>query len=100
MQPLSESTFDKEIKSGITVVDFHADWCAPCKMQKPILEKFAKANESVKIFTVDVEENQNLASRFAITSIPAILWFKEGVLVRRDVGLQNETRLTDSLKAV
>lgn len=100
MQNISENEFESEIKSGITVVDFYADWCAPCRMQKPILEKFAGANTSVKIVAVDIEENRNLASRFAITSIPAILWFKDGALVRRDVGLQNETRLLESLKLI
>lgn len=97
---LTEENFDAAIKEGVTLVDFWATWCGPCKMQTPILEKIADAFEDVKIAKVNVDDSQNLASNFGVQSIPTLVLFKDGTQIQKIVGLQNESYLTSILQNV
>lgn len=65
-------------KEGITILDFYADWCGPCKMYTPILEEFANENDNVTIGKVNVDSNQELALKYGIRSIPTTIVFKDG----------------------
>lgn len=86
---VSEQTFEQEVIKAPTpvLVDFWAEWCGPCRMVAPIVEEFAQDYEGkLKVAKVDVDENQNLAMRFNIMSIPTLGIFKGGQLVERIVG--------------
>ncbi|MDD4815610.1 MAG: thioredoxin [Clostridia bacterium] len=81
------------------LVDFFATWCGPCRMLTPILEQIAeeKKNE-VDIFKIDVDECEDLSREFGIMSIPTIMVFKNGQLVKRETGLRPKGAILDLLK--
>ena len=98
-QKLTSANFEEEvINSQIPVlVDFWAEWCGPCKMMMPILEQLAKEmeNKNVKIAKCNVDENQDLAQKYDIMSIPSFKVFKNGQVIEEWVGAQT----LDGLKA-
>jgi thioredoxin 1 len=86
---LSESQFDAAIANGITLIDFWAPWCGPCRVQGPILEELAKSVDGqTKIAKLNVDEAGRVAGRFSVQSIPTLVLFKDGNDVRRFVGVQ------------
>ena len=96
---LDMNNFDAAIREGVTLVDFWATWCGPCRMQAPILEKLdAELGDSVKIGKVDVDENPMLAQRFGVMSIPTLIAFRGGQVVNQRVGVQSLDALKDMLK--
>jgi thioredoxin 1 len=87
---LDESNFEHGVAKGVTLVDFYADWCGPCRMLTPVLEDVAKQmHGKVKIVKVDIDNNQKIASRFQVMSVPTMILFKEGKEVNRLVGLRD-----------
>ncbi|HEX7878243.1 MAG TPA: thioredoxin [Candidatus Eisenbacteria bacterium] len=102
-QEVTEATFDSEVlKSSIPVmVDFWAVWCGPCKMIGPIIEDLAAAYDGqVKVVKVDIDSNQNLATKYSIRSIPTILFFKNGNVVDQVVGASPRAEFERRLKTV
>lgn len=83
---VNESNFQNEVLNGKVLVDFNATWCGPCRMLKPILEEFSETT-SVKVCSVDTDQNENLARNYNIYSIPCIILFENGSEVKRNVGL-------------
>lgn len=102
MKLLNEEDFNSEInKSNLTVIDFYADWCGPCKMLSPFLEQLSEQYSDVNWAKVDIEESQSLAARFSISSIPTIIFFKDGKEVERSVGfkpMEELEKLVDKAK--
>lgn len=84
------NNFDEIISSDVpTLVDFYAVWCAPCKMQAPILEQVKKQmGDKATILKIDVEQNQATASRYHVQAVPTILLFKNGEVKWRTTGVQ------------
>ena len=86
---VTDSNFESEVEngSGLTLVDFWAAWCGPCRTVAPIMEQIAGEHEGkVKVAKVDVDANQQVATRYNIRSIPSILFFKVGKHVDTVVG--------------
>ena len=78
------------------IVDFYAEWCGPCKMLSPILEEI----DYIDVIKVNVDEHENLAAKFGIMSIPTLLFFKDGLEKRKEIGFRNESeikQIVDSL---
>ncbi len=88
-------------KEGIILVDFYANWCGPCKMLTPILEQFEeKTSGEVEIFKVDVDDNPELCGQFNITSIPTLLFFKNGNLIFKELGFRSLDYLMEILNKI
>ena len=83
---VNESNFQNEIATGKVLVDFNATWCGPCRMLKPILEEFSD-NATVKVCSIDTDQNENLARNYNIYSIPCLILFENGREVKRNIGL-------------
>jgi len=80
------------------VVDFHALWCSPCKIQSPILKEVAaELGERVRIIKIDVDNNNEIASRYSVQSVPTIIIFKNGKLVWRQSGVVSKSQLKSVL---
>ena len=92
----NDNEFDKEIQKGIVLVDFHANWCGPCRMLAPVLEAVAKeVKGKATIGKIDIDSEQKTASHFQITSVPTMILFKDGKEVNRLVGLRNADAIKD-----
>lgn len=88
-------------KEGIVLIDFYANWCGPCKMLTPVLEQFAeKTAGEVEIYKVDVDENPELCGQFNISSIPTLLFFKNGNLIFRELGFRSLDYLKEILNKI
>lgn len=88
---LSDAEFEKQVlQSGqLVIIDFWAPWCAPCRMIAPVLDELSKEyNERLKICKINVDENQKVASRYNILSIPTLLFFKSGKVVNQITGVR------------
>jgi thioredoxin 1 len=95
---LTEDNFNDTVATGVTLVDFWATWCGPCRMQGAVLDKLApELGDKAKIGKVNVDDNQSLAVQFRVQSIPALFLFKNGEIVKEFTGL---TRAADLLAAI
>ena len=92
--------FEQEVLEAkeTVLVDFWAPWCGPCRMQAPILEKFAEENPGIKVVKVNVDDNQELAMEHNISSIPSLLVFKNGEAVERIVGLMPKSSIITNIE--
>lgn len=88
---LNDDNFQSEIAHGVTLVDFYADWCGPCRMVAPIMEELSlELHGQAKIAKLDIENAQKTTSSFGVTSIPTVILFKDGKEVKRVVGLRGK----------
>ena len=84
---LTNENFDATVAEGVTMVDFWAPWCGPCRMIAPVVEELAEDFEGkAKITKVNTDEQQEIAVKYGIRSIPTILFFKDGEMVDQMVG--------------
>ena len=97
---LTKENFKKEVlESKVPVlVDFWATWCGPCQMVGPVIEEIAGEVTDAKICKVDVDENQELAKEYKVMSIPTLMVFKNGEVVKRDVGAKPKEEILEMLK--
>jgi len=90
VQDLDKNNFVNTIQNSKkpVIVDFYADWCAPCKMIAPIMEQISDTRMDVDVYRLDVDAAPELAGQFGITSIPTIISFKDGAPYKKAVGAQ------------
>ena len=96
VKKINEAEFSEVKNSKFAVVDFNATWCGPCKMLGPVLEEVSEElGSKVAFFAVDVDDNQSLAIKNKIQSIPAIVIYKDGEPVDRQIGFLPKAQLVD-----
>lgn len=75
-----------DIKEGVTLVQFSAEWCGPCKMLTPYVNEVLKENEGINYIKIDVDEDRELAQEYEIRNVPTLLFYKDGELYNKHVG--------------
>lgn len=97
---LNAETFDSTVSEDkATLIDFFAEWCGPCKMQTPVLHKVADEYSSKMNFgAVNVDEAEEIAAKYGVQSIPTLMVFKKGEVLKKAEGMKNESQLKEWLK--
>lgn len=98
---LTDSNYVNQIKRGVTLIDFWAPWCMPCKVQGPIVSEVAdKMVGRAAICSINIDENKRSALKFGIRSIPTILIFKDGKVVKQLVGVKSKSVLIKTIESL
>ena len=94
---LTVENFDAEVLQSETpvLVDFWASWCGPCRMLSPVVDEIAEETDTIKVCKVNVDDQGDLAVRFGIMSIPTLLAFRGGELIKQSVGVQPKQAILD-----
>lgn len=96
---LTDGSFSETISSGVTLVDFWAPWCGPCRAQGPIVEQVAEKLEGrAKVAKLNVDEAGNSAAEYGVRSIPTLIIFKDGEVAEQFVGVQQEDQLIAAIE--
>jgi len=99
IKELTDASFNQTIAAGVVLVDFWAPWCGPCRMQGPILEEVAKElGNAATIAKINIDEHSAAAQQFGVRSIPTLLLFKDGKLVKQFVGVQRKNELVSTIR--
>ena len=95
MIEVNKDNFDKEVLQSEkrVLVDFNAEWCGPCKMMKPVLEEISASNNEIKIVSINVDDEDELASKYNISSIPCLVLIENGEEINRSIGLISRSDL-------
>ena len=98
---LTNDNFNATVESGISLVDFWAPWCGPCRMIAPVIDELAGDFEGkANICKVNTDEQQDLATKYGVRSIPTILFMKDGEIVDQVVGASSKQALADKLNSL
>lgn len=95
MRIINESEFVNEVKEGLVLIDFYADWCGPCKMLSPLLEQINNEDSEVKVLKVNIDNSAMLANYFQIQSIPTLILLKDGKFVNKMIGFNTKRRIEE-----
>ena len=98
---VNEENFENEVINAeqTVLIDFYADWCGPCKVMSPIIDQIAEENgQTIKVGKVNVDDNQELAMKYNIMSIPTIMIFKNGNVVKTFLGVTDKEEINKYLK--
>jgi thioredoxin 1 len=98
---LNASNYESTIAEGVSLVDFWAPWCGPCRMIAPVIEELAADFEGkAKVCKVNTDEEQDIAVKYGIRSIPTIMFFKDGEMVDQVVGAQSKDALAEKINSL
>ena len=97
MIEINENNFQEEVMNNKekVLIDFNAEWCGPCRMMAPILEEYIEKHKTIKIVSVNVDNNSDLARKYNVFSIPCLVLIKDGKEINRSVGLISKTELDE-----
>lgn len=97
---LNNDNFDKvRSNEGLSLLDFYADWCGPCRMVLPIVDEIASEREDLLVGKINVNENPDLAREFGVISIPTLIVMKDGEIINRSSGAKNKSKILEMLPA-
>lgn len=94
---INEEVFESKVLNSnkITVVDFFATWCGPCKMLSPVIDELSEQNENVDFYKVNVDENPQLAQTYDVNTIPNVLIFKNGERIANSIGYKSLAQMQE-----
>ena len=93
---LNKDNFDKVRKNeGISLIDFYADWCGPCRMVLPLIDEIASEREDILVAKINVDENPELAREFDVISIPTLIVMKDGKILNRASGAKPKEKILE-----
>jgi thioredoxin 1 len=98
---LTSNNFDENVKEGLALVDFWAPWCGPCRMLAPVIDELAEDFDGkAKICKVNTDEEQDLAVKYGVRSIPTIVFLKDGEVVDTMIGASSKQALAEKLNSL
>ncbi len=97
---LNDQNFKQTIETGITVVDFWAPWCGPCRMIAPVIDEITKELPNIKVAKVNVDDSPNIAQQYNILSIPTLIYFKDGQPIHSSVGVVSKKAILDKIETL
>lgn len=98
---LTDKNFQQQTKNNVVLVDFWAEWCAPCKMMAPVLNDVAgELNGNLHVGKLNIEQYQSMAQKFNVRSIPTLILFKNGKEVKRFVGINQKDFLLKEIQSI
>ncbi|MGX7108170.1 thioredoxin [Facklamia miroungae] len=99
VKAITDTEFKTETAQGVSIIDFWAPWCGPCRMQSPIIDELSQEMEGqIDFFKMNVDEETKIAGEFGIMSIPTMIIKKDGQVVEKLVGFHDKERLSEILK--
>ena len=97
VQKLNQNNFNNAIANGTALVDFYADWCGPCRMVSPIVDEIAEERSDITVGKVNVDDENALAMKYSVMSIPTLIVFKDGQEKTRIVGARPKAAILAEL---
>ena len=97
VQKLNQNNFNNAIANGTALVDFYADWCGPCRMVSPIVDEIAEERNDITVGKVNVDDENALAMKYSVMSIPTLIVFKDGKEAARIVGARPKAAILAEL---
>ncbi len=96
---ITENNFEEEVLNSekTVLIDFYADWCGPCKMQSPIVDKIAEERSDIKVGKINIDENPELAEKYDVMSIPTLVIIKNGQVANQFVGLTSKHEIEEAI---
>lgn len=96
---ITDNNFDEEVLNydGKVLLDFYANWCGPCKMMSPIIDQIAEEVDNIKVGKVNVDDNQKLAVKYNVMSIPTVIIFEKGNAIKSFVGVRDKQEIIETL---
>ena len=96
---ITENNFEEEVLNSekTVLIDFYADWCGPCKMQSPIVDKIAEERSEIKVGKINIDENPELAEKYDVMSIPTLIIIKNGQVANQFVGLTSKHEIEEAI---
>lgn len=94
---VNSDNFDEEVLNcdKTVLIDFYADWCGPCKMFAPIIDEVANENQNIKVVKINIDDNQDIAAKYQIMSIPTLVIVRNGNEVARSVGVIDKDKIIE-----
>lgn len=92
---VNKDNFENEVLNSEKKVlaDFNASWCGPCRMLKPVLDEFAETNDEIKVVSINIDEEDVLAEKYNVSSIPCLVLFEKGNEIKRNVGFMSKENI-------
>ena len=97
VQKLNQNNFNNAIANGTALVDFYADWCGPCRMVSPIVDEIAEERSDITVGKVNVDDENALAMKYGVMSVPTLIVFKDGQEKTRIVGARSKAAILAEL---